>query len=159
MFECPPTGEGTRSMRRFLESAFTIKQLPISGNHLLYSPGSVCEAVATTITFCKGEDYHWGLTMTQKPWQTGCFRGFRLKSKFRGPDGLGSELGAELFRLVRPEVLPRQEHEMSKLKRCLFTCPYLTSRQSEPDISLTRISNRALAGLPLGFWQFLDDPW
>lgn len=41
---------------------------------------------------------------------------------------------------------------MSKLKRCLFSHPYLTSRQSKPDVShsLMGLSNRALAALPLG---------
>jgi len=89
--------------------------------------------------------------MTQKPRQTSHFRGFRLKSDFRGPHGLGSELSVQLFTLVRPKALPRQEHEMSKLKRCLFTHPYLTSGQSKPDVSLMRVSNQALAGLPPGF--------
>lgn len=56
VFECPPLGEGTQSTCQFLESASTVKQLPKSGSHLCCSPCSVCEAVATAITFCKEED-------------------------------------------------------------------------------------------------------
>lgn len=37
IFECP-SAEGTQSLHHLLEGVFTIRQLPTSGNHLLYIP-------------------------------------------------------------------------------------------------------------------------
>lgn len=36
-------------------------------------------------SFCEEMGYHRALAITQRPWQTGRFRAFRLKSNFRGP--------------------------------------------------------------------------
>lgn len=65
----------------FQESALTIKQLKV-GTTSCRAPAlrgsSSCHYLLE-----EEEDLPGGLAMTQQPGQTGCFRGFRLKSNFR----------------------------------------------------------------------------
>lgn len=114
----------------------------------------LCEAAAAAITF-------WRRRRTCQevlPWPSSLDRlvasgglGWRAISE---PWWTWKWAGCWTFRLVRPEALPREEHEMSQLKRLALHCPHLTSGQREPE-SLTRVWNPA----PVSFPWVLGSPW